>query len=150
MSNLEVGQVLSLKMRYNNSGDISTTKHPYLIVDINKTLGVVEVAQIDSLEGKEHKAAFRSNKTILNSDPVETVLDKDSYVQMDNIFRLENCAELEQYRRQTDKLSPLKLDAVQNAYRRYHETHEIDENKNVYIDRNEILELNKEYSSEIR
>lgn len=142
MSRLEVGQVLSLKIRFNNSGEISTVKHPYLIVDINDSLNVVEIAQLDSLTGKEHKAAFRSNKVIFNRDPVETVIDKDSYIQMDNIIRIENCSELENFRRQIDKLSADKLQKVIASYKKYHEMFEIDENKNVYMDKQEILSLN--------
>ncbi len=34
MKDLEVGQVLSCKIRYNNDGVIAKRKHPYLIVDI--------------------------------------------------------------------------------------------------------------------
>ena len=36
MKGLEVGQVLSLRIRFNNSGTISKGKHPYLIVDIDE------------------------------------------------------------------------------------------------------------------
>lgn len=54
---IEVGQVLSLKMRFNNSGLISVTKHPYLVIEINDEFGTVEIAQLDSLKGKEYKAA---------------------------------------------------------------------------------------------
>lgn len=44
MSDLEVGQVLSMKIRFNNTGQISTTKHPYLIVGIDLELNTIEVA----------------------------------------------------------------------------------------------------------
>lgn len=142
MNALEIGQVLSLKIRFNNTGALSNQNHPYLIVDIDDELGVVEIAQVDSLQGKEYKAAFRSNKTIFNSNPVETVIDKDSYIQLDNTIKIENCAELLSYRRQEDKLSAHKLADVLTAYKDYHESHEIDENKNVYMDRAEILSLN--------
>lgn len=142
MSRLEIGQVLSLRIRFNNSGVISQTKHPYLIVGIDEDLGVVEIAQLDSLKGKEYKAAFLCNKAILNQDPIETVIDRDSFIQMDNLFRIENCPELVAYRRQEDKLSGAKLQEVIAAYEAYHRNHVIDENKNVYMDRAEILDLN--------
>lgn len=142
MRELEVGQVLSLKIRYNNNGDSSSTKHPYLIINVDDSLGVIEVAQIDSLAGKEYKAAFKSNKVILNSNPIETVIDKDSFIQMDNIILIEKCEELKGYRRQIDKLSAQKLQSVITAYKKYHETHEIDENKTVYMDKSEIVSLN--------
>lgn len=142
MSVLEVGQVLSLRIRFNNTGALSIIKHPYLIVAIDDALNVVELAQLDSLSGKEFKAAFRSNKTIFNSDPIETVIDKDSYIQLDNTIKVENCSELLSYRRQEDKLSENKLADVLQAYRDYHDEYEIDENKNVYMDRAEIVSMN--------
>ena len=142
MKDLAVGQVLSLKIRYNNVGMTANVKHPYLIVDIDNSLNVVELAQIDSLDGKEYKAAMRSNKTIFSDNPQETVIDKDSYVQLDNTIRVEYFDTLSVYRRQTDKLSSVKLNSVLNAYKEYHEKNEIDENKNVYMDKSEILPLN--------
>lgn len=142
MSDIEIGQVLSLKVRYNNAGTVSTTNHPYLVVDVDDSLGVIEIAQIDSLAGKEYKAAMRCNKTIFGDDPKETVIDKDSYVQLDNTFRIENIPEIVQFRRQEDKLSQNKLSEVLTAYKEYHETQTIEENKNVYMDRIEILALN--------
>ena len=63
MMDIEVGQVLSLRIRYNNNGDIAVKKHPYLVVGINNELNTVEIAQLDSLYGKEYKAAMRCNKT---------------------------------------------------------------------------------------
>ena len=142
MSNIEVGQVLSLKIRFNNEGTVSTRNHPYLVIEVDDTFDVIEIAQIDSLAGKEYKAAFTSNKTIFCDDPQETVIDKDSYIQLDNTFRIEKFPEVVQFRRQPDKLSPDKLADVIEAYRKYHETHSIDESKNVYMDKGELLRLN--------
>ena len=141
-SDIEVGQVLALKIRFNNNGDVARSAHPYLVVDLEEDLEVVEIAQIDSLDGKKWKAFRRSNKVIYCTDPTETVIDKDSYVQLDNTLRVEDFSGLERFRRQTDKLSAGKLADVLRAYRDYHATHEIDEAKNVYMDRQEILELN--------
>lgn len=140
-STIEVGQVLSLKMRYNNSGDVSSGAHPYLIVSVNHELNVVEIAQLDSLKGKEWKAFKWGNKPIYVTNPAETVIDKDSYIQMDNTLLLENCSGLERYRRQTDKLSRRKLDDVVKAYREYHRTHQIDEDKQVYVSMEELENL---------
>lgn len=142
MSDIEIGQVLSLKIRYNNSGTISTSNHPYLVVGVDSALGVIEIAQIDSLAGKEYKAAMKCNKTIFCDDPQEVVIDKDSFVQLDNTFRVENISELVRFRRQKDKLSEVKLSEVLTAYREYHESRIIEENKIVYMDRAEILALN--------
>ena len=65
MKDLSIGQVLSLKIRFNNHGDISKSKHPYLIVEIDTSLNVVEIAQLDSLAGKEFKASMKTNKIIV-------------------------------------------------------------------------------------
>ncbi len=46
----------------------------------NKELNTLEVAQIDSLGGKEYKAAMRSNKVIYCDGLKESVIDKDSYI----------------------------------------------------------------------
>ena len=141
-SDIEVGQVLALEVRFNNHGDVARSAHPYLVVDLEEDLEVVEIAQIDSLKGKEWKAFRRSNKVIYSTDPTETVIDKDSYVQLDNTLQVEDFSGLERFRRQKDKLSAVKLADVLRAYRDYHATHEIDEAKNVYMNQQEILELN--------
>lgn len=86
---------------------------------------------------------MRSNKTIYADHPAEKVIDKDSYVQLDNTIRIELFVGIEHYRRQADCLSEAKLAAVLSAYRRYRERYEIDENKNVYMDQNEITRLNR-------
>ncbi len=138
---IEVGQVLSLKMRFNNSGLISKTRHPYLVVEINDEFGTVEIAQLDSLKGKEYKAARKSNKVIYNNNPDETVIDTDSYIQMDNTFLLENHDGLEKYRRQEDKLSEVKLKDAIYAYKEYHRKNEIDEDKQVYLSKDELSKL---------
>lgn len=142
MKDLEVGQVLSLIIRFNTNGDISTRKHPYLIVGIDTNFNTVEVAQIDSLGGKEYKAAMKSNKTIFHDNPTEHVIDKDSYVQLDNSIKIEYYDGLSRFRRQSDKLSEEKLSDVLRAYSEYHEKHEIREVKNVYMDEAEITSLN--------
>ena len=99
------GQVLSLKIRYKNSGNVSSVAHPYLVVGVNHELNVVEIAQLESLRGKEWKAFKWGNKPIYATNPAETVIDRDSYIQIDNTFLLENHSKLECYRRQKDKLS---------------------------------------------
>lgn len=138
MIDIEVGQVLSLKIRFNNDGLTSKVKHPYLIVAIDEELNFVEVAQMDSLAGKEYKAAMRSNKVIYCDEPKETVIDVDSYVQLDNIYRLELYDGIIRFRRQVDKLSKDKLDQVLKAYFEYHARYRIDENKQVYMTKEEI------------
>ena len=142
MKDIIVGQVLSLKIRFNNNGVIAPKKHPYLVVEIDKTLGIVEIAQLDTLAGKEYKAARKSNKVIYCDNPFESVIDKDSYIQLDNSFQIEYFEGLTRYRRQTDTLSECKLAEVLAAYRKYHEENEIDEAKIVFMSKSEILRLN--------
>jgi hypothetical protein len=142
MNDLEIGQVLWLRIRFNNEGTVSNVKHPYLIVDIDEEFETIEVAQMDSLQGKEFKAAMRSNKVVYVDDPSETVITKDSYVQLDNSFQIENFRSLSQYRRVTDKLSGEKLQGVLRAYKMYHEQHHISENKQVFMNKSEIEKLN--------
>jgi hypothetical protein len=142
MDEIEVGQVLNMRIRFNNHGVIAKTKHPYLVVGIDKELNTIEIAQLDSLANKEWKAAKRSNKTIFCDDPIETVIDKDSYVQLDNTIKAENFVGISKFRRQKDKLSPDKLSGVLDAYYKYHRTYEIDEDKQVYMDKEEIEKLN--------
>lgn len=143
MNSLEVGQVLSLVIRFNNTGQIAKVKHPYLIVGVDLELNTVELAQLDSLVGKEYKAAMKSNKVIYCDDPFETVIDKDSYIQMDNTFRIEFYNGLEKYRRQADKLSANKLNEVLQAYYTYHDQYQIDEDKQVYMSKEELEILQK-------
>lgn len=86
---------------------------------------------------------MKSNKVIYCDDPFETVIDKDSYIQMDNIFRIELYDGLEKYRRQSDKLSTEKLNQVLHAYHKYHIQHQIDEDKQVYMSQEELEKLQK-------
>lgn len=143
MKDLEVGQVLALKIRFNNSGTIADKKHPYLIVDIDEDLNTVEIAQLDSLKGKEYRAAQKCNKVIYCDNPHETVIDKDSYVQKDNTLKVEYHEELSKYRRQKDKLSANKLKDVLTEYKEYHEKNRIDENKEVFMDWAELTALQR-------
>ncbi len=141
MSGLEVGQVIVAKIRFNNSGLKSSARHPYLIVGIDEGLRTIEIAQLDSLEGKEYKAAMKSNKVIYCDEPIETVIDKDSYIQLDNTFLVELYGDLTRYRRQIDKLSEDKLNDVLKSYQSHHENHHIDENKQVYMGKEEFESL---------
>ncbi len=76
-------------------------------------------------------------------DPFETVIDKDSFIQMDNILKVELYEGLEKYRRQTDTLSAKKLNEVLRAYNTYHDQYQIDEDKQVYMSQEELEGLQK-------
>lgn len=140
---LEIGQVLALKIRFNNSGAIAQNPHPYLIVGVDEKLDILEIVQVDSLQGKEYKATFKTNKVIYCDEPDETVIDKDSYVQLDNKFTLDCFPDLVRFRRQRDKLSEAKLKSVIETYRKYHLEHHLDEMKIVHLCEAEIRQLNK-------
>ena len=143
MNDLKTGQVLWLKIRFNNSGTISNVVHPYLIASIDNEYNTVEIIQMDSLKGKEWKAMFKSNVTILNTDPVEEVIRVSSYAQMDNTFTVENYDGLVKYRKTSAILSENKLKSVLQRYNLYHNTHTIDENKIVFLSSEEIERLNQ-------
>lgn len=84
---------------------------------------------------------MRCNKVIYCDEPDETVIDRDSYVQLDNTFRIELYDGLSRHRRQEDKLSEEKLKEVLKSYQSYHVNHHIDENKQVYMDKEEFEDL---------
>ena len=142
---IEIGQVLSLKIWFNNSGAVASVSHPVLVIGIDKEKNILEVAHIDSItEEKKWKALLKSNVTIRKSNPPETVIDKDSFVQIDNIIQLENFAELENKRRQTDKLSSEKFSKVLRSYNEYKDNEWIHDNKKVFMTKEEIISLNED------
>ena len=142
---IEIGQVLSLKIRFNNSGVVASVAHPILVLKVDKEKNILEVAHIDSItKEKKWKALLKSNVTIKKSNPEETVIDKDSFVQIDNIIQLENFPKLETKRRQVDKLSNEKFNKVLNRYNEYKENEWIDDNKKVFMSKDEIISLNEE------
>lgn len=141
MMDLQIGQILWLKIRFNNNGDISTVEHPYLIVDITTDgIQTVEVGQIDSL--KPYMLAYKANKAIYVTRPAETVLYRDSYIQLDNKLVIEYFEGLSAFRRTAATLSRGRLRDVLNAYKAYHENNIIDPERSVYMTREEILKYN--------
>lgn len=140
---IEIGQVLWLIIRYNNTGTISDKVHPYLVMGINEEFGYIEIAQLDSLEGKEYKAAKKTNHVIYYRNPTESVITKDAYIQLDNTFRIESFPGLSKFRRIKGKLSEDKRNKAIEKYYTYHENNIISENKNVYMNKEEILLLNR-------
>lgn len=142
---IEIGQVISLKIRFNNSGTVASVAHPVLVLGVDKEKNILEVAHIDSItEEKKWKALLKTNVTIKKSNPPETVIDKDSFVQIDNIIQLENFPKLETKRRQTDKLSNEKFNKVLKRYNEYKDNEWIDDNKKVFMAKEEIISLNED------
>ena len=142
---IEIGQVISLKIRFNDSGTVASVAHPVLVLGVDKEKNILEVAHIDSItEEKKWKALLKTNVTIKKSNPPETVIDKDSFVQIDNIIQLENFPKLETKRRQTDKLSNEKFNKVLKRYNEYKDNEWIDDNKKVFMTKEEIISLNED------
>ncbi len=142
---IEIGQVISLKIRFNNSGLVANVSHPVLVLAIDKEKNILEVAHIDSItEEKKWKILLKTNVTIRKTNPPETVIDKDSFVQIDNIIQLENFPKLETKRRQTDKLSGEKFNKVLQRYNEYKDNEWIDDNKKVFMSKEEIKSLNED------
>ena len=139
---VEVRQVLWLKMPFNNSGGVSLVEHPYLVIDVDQTLNVCTLVQFDSIDGKAHKVLMKSNKLVMNTGPAETVISKPSFAQLDNTMQVELFEGLAAYLRTTDKLSRAKFETVVKAYKRYREENKIDEDKIVYVDRDQLAGLN--------
>ena len=140
---IEKGQILTLKIRFNNSGTIASVPHPLLVIDVDKQRNLVEVAHIDSISPeKKWKALLKSNVTILKTNPDEVVIDKDSFVQIDNIIQIEYFPELVKCRRQEDKLSEKKFLKVVKRYNEYKQNEWISDNKKVFMNKEEILNLN--------
>lgn len=90
----------------------------------------------------ESLVKFKCNNKKTN--PNETVIDKDSFVQIDNIIQLENFSKLEKKRRQKDKLSDEKFKKVLDRYNKYKENEWIDDNKKVFMNKEEIILLNED------
>lgn len=66
------------------------------------------------------------------------VIDKDGFVQTDNIIQLNN------KRGQTDKLSSEKFSKVLRRYNEYKDNEWIDDNKKVFMTKEEIISLNED------
>ena len=140
---IEKGQILTLKIRINNSGTIANVSHPLLVIDVDKQNKLIEVIHIDSITPeKKWKALLKSNVTILKTNPEEVVIDKDSFVQIDNIIQIEYFPELVKCRRQENKLSDKKILKVVKRYNEYKQNEWISDNKKVFMNKEEILNLN--------
>ncbi len=137
---LEVGQVLWLKVRY-QIDVVSTVAHPMLIVKIYDNY--IEVIAIDKTMGKYMLLLHNYNFYLNCDNPKETVINQDSYAQLNTKLTIELCDELVDYRRTTDKLSTKKLNELIDAYFEYQEENVIDEARIIYMTKEEIFGLNE-------
>lgn len=137
---VQIGDVLWLKMRFNNDpGTISSTKHPYVVVG-RLELEYVEIAQLDSLKGKEYKVAFKSNHLVRCAG--QTALSRDGYVQMDNSFMVDDYDGLSDF--VSGKLTDDLTQDIVNHYYEYQHNNQISENKQVYITQDELKQMNSD------
>ncbi len=94
------------------------------------------------MNGKLFEIISKSNKAIYQGMTNETVIDQDSFVQLNNTIKLEYYDDLSRFRRQRDKLSNNKLKKVIDAYYDYHKNNRIEESHTIYLNREDIEELN--------
>jgi len=138
---LEVGQVLWLKVRY-QIDVVSNVKHPMLIAKIEDDY--IEVIAIDKTKDKMHQLFHKYNYYIDCENPIEDVISEDSYAQLNTKLTIENIDELIKARQTESKLSKNKLNDLLEEYNNYQLNNNLSEQRIVYMNKNEILNLNKE------
>ena len=140
---IEVGQVLWLKVRFNNNSEVATCEHPNLVLVVSKDENYVEVCLVDSLK-EDNMWRMLTDEVIKLpiGNPEETVISRDSYAQLNNTIRIELFPELDKAKLCEDKLSKQKLKNVKKMYYEYRETHYIEDSRTVYMDKQEIILLN--------
>lgn len=137
--NLEVGQVLWLKIMY-KLGEIAKEKHPMLIVNVNEKY--IEVIALDKTLGKMQNLYRPCNIYINSDEPKEEVIFQDSYAQLNNKFTIENIEELKYARKTDKKLSQKKLDEILLKYSNWQENNVIFEERIVHMNKKDILKMN--------
>ena len=138
-SELEIGQVLWLKVRY-QIDVISSVKHPMLIANIESDY--IEVIAIDKTRGKMHQLFHNYNYYIDSQNPKESVIYEDSYAQLNTKLTIDKIEELKLSRKVVTKLSKDKLDSLLDEYNRYQIRYGIKEERIVHMTKAEILSLN--------
>lgn len=138
-SELKVGQVLWLKVRY-QIDQVSNMKHPMLIASINEEY--IEIIALDKTAGKLQNLYRMYNRYINSEQPKETVISEDSYAQLNTKLTIENFEQLKYARRTTDLLSKKKLDEILSDYVEYQTLNIIREERIVHMNKEEILYLN--------
>lgn len=147
MTNLIVGQILWLKLPFINGGPASTCEHPYIIIELDDTYNTIEVAQIDSIKGKDHKLIYKSNKPIFITDPSEPALSEDSFMQMDHLIRLQYFRDITAFRKCETPISDARLKDLLDSYHRYHNENIIPDKNILYIVMDELLLMNADIST---
>ena len=136
---LEVGQVLWLKVRY-KTDVISKQSHPMLVIVVDIDDNKIEVVAIDKAKDKLYQLYNQANY-FLDSDN-EKVIYVDSYAQLNNTLTIEYFPELIKYRRTNEKLSRDKLEDLIHDYVEYHKNNFIPDERKVHMSKEEIIKLN--------
>lgn len=137
---LEVGQILWLKVRY-KTNVVAEKAHPMLVAIIDIDEDKIEVIAIDKAKEKLYQLYSQANY-FLDSDN-EKVIYVDSYAQLNNTLTMDYFPELTKFRKTTEKLSKEKLEDLINDYKIYHKENFIPDERIVHMSKEEILELNK-------
>lgn len=144
---LEVGQVLWLKVRY-QIDIVSNIKYPMLIVQIEDDY--IEVIALDKTAGKLHQLFHEYNYYLNCSKQNESAIKEDSYAQLNTKITIDKIDELKNIRKTLNKLLSFKLKELLKEYERYQFTRELDENRIVvHMTKEKIVLLNEELKDEI-
>ena len=138
---LEIGQVLWLKIRY-QTNITAKVAHPMLVAIVNIEDNNIEVIAIDKASDKMAQLYNEANSFIDSDNPKEKVIFVDSYAQLNNTLIIEYFPELVKFRKSKAKLSKEKLDELLKEYEDYHKNNIIPDERIVYMSKEEILKLN--------
>ena len=138
---LEVGQVLWLKVRY-QTNIIAKKVHPMLIAIIDVDENKIEVVAIDKARDKIQQLYNEANHFLDSENPDEKVIYVDSYAQLNNTLTIEYFPELVNYRKTKEKLSTEKLNSLLSDYKIYHKENFIPDERKIHMTKEEILKLN--------
>lgn len=136
---LEVGQILWLKVRYKKN-IIAKNAHPMLVAIIDIKDNKIEIIAIDKAKDKIYQLYNQANYFI-NSEN-EKAIYVDSYAQLNNTLTIEYFPELIRYRKTKVKLSKEVLEDLIHDYKKYHKENVIPEERKVHMTKEEILKLN--------
>lgn len=139
---LEIGQVLWLKVRY-KTNVVADKVHPMLVAVIDIDEDKIEVIAIDKARDKISQLYNEANYFLDSENPKEKVIYVDSYAQLNNTLTIEYFPELIKYRKTTATLSNDKLTDLINDYRIYHQNNFIPDERKVHMTKDEILKLNE-------
>lgn len=142
MNDLEIGQVLWLKVKY-QTNVIAKIPHPMLVAVIDMDEDKIEVIAIDKARDKISQLYNEANYFLDSEKPKEKVISVDSYAQLNNTLTIENFPELIKYRRTRAKLSIDKLEDLINDYKIYHQNNFIPDERIVHMSKEDILSWNQ-------